>query len=77
MKQAIIETNIAKFEFFMMNLNEMTIEQALKKSATLFNQYLSLLNKVLAEETKKLEKGKWRAVDGFIVLAAEICTVIL
>ena len=75
-KQAIVENNIIRLEYILVDFQGMTIEECLNRSKALFRIYLLKLNEIYkAGKFEEVKKGEWRAIDGYVVMAAEICMV--
>ncbi len=75
-KRVIIDSNRLKLEHYLLNFDQISIPEAFTRCNQLFNTYLKQLDEVLgADGAVGIEKGEWRFVDEYIVLAAEICLV--
>ena len=54
----------------------MEIAEGMERAKELFRAYLIKLNEIVKSgKFREVKKGEWRAIDGYIVMAAEICMV--
>ena len=74
-KSSILDNNIVKFEYFKVEFQGMKVAEAIVRSGELFRRYLQALDVIKGEGFQEVKKGEWRSIDGYVIMAAEICMV--